>query len=132
MKNTREKEIYAGLGLLSTRFANIEQLIHDLMVKIIVRDGFAIDEMFGVTLFENHPLSKRLALLQKLNRFDNFYTERIQKVIQLVKPKIPIRNYFIHGIWTIGETYIQIENKKIKFEQSSDQRTWRYIISSKR
>jgi hypothetical protein len=86
------------MGLLSTRFANIKQPIRDLMVKIIVRDGSTLDDMFGVTLIENQPLSKRLALLKKLDRFDNFYTENIQDSIQLVKPKIPIRNYLIHGI----------------------------------
>jgi len=126
MCTIEEKEIYADLGILSTRFANIEHIIHELMVKIIVRDSSDLDELFGVTPIENQPLSKRLSLLEKLNRFNNFYSDRVLEVIELIKPKMSVRNYFIHGIWTIGKKNIQIENKKIKFTQRSDGRTWRY------
>lgn len=120
------KDIYANIGLLATQFAAIEQLVHDILVKIIVRNAHEISDMFGITILENQTLGKRLGLLKKLNRFDNDYTERIVDLVESIEPKISIRNYFIHGVWSIEENSIVIENKKLKYTKLDDRQEWRY------
>ncbi|GMN08627.1 hypothetical protein MTsPCn5_40170 [Croceitalea sp. MTPC5] len=120
------KDIYANIGLLATQFAAIEQLVHDILVKIIVRNAHEISDMFGITIIENQTLGKRLGLLKKLNRFDNDYTERIGDLVESIEPKISIRNYFIHGVWSIKENSILIENKKLKYTKLEDGQMWRY------
>ncbi|WP_431126199.1 hypothetical protein [Flagellimonas flava] len=120
------KEIYADLGLLATQFATIEQLVHDILVKIIVRNGHEIDDMFGITIVKDQTLGKRLGLLEELNHFHNDYSNPISGFIASVKPKIKIRNYFIHGVWTITEDSIMVENKKIKYKKLDNGRRWEY------
>jgi hypothetical protein len=118
MKN---REIYAELGLLSIQFAEIEQIVKDILVKYICRDCFA--DLIGILVTEDFSLEKRLKLLKEINKYSDEYEEKISNLISLIKPKQTLRNDFIHGIWHIrndeyGRINIVVEKKKIIYKET--------------
>jgi hypothetical protein len=118
-----EKDFYAHLGLLSTKFARLEQNIISILSLLTTFDPKSV---FGLTLFEKNPLSKNLDVLRKTINIRSFDRSNIDLMIKDIEKLKDDRNMFIHGIWgnpytnSDGEISVICDNRKIKYQQQQD------------
>lgn len=100
--NFIEKEFYFYLGLLSTKFAEMETNI------ISILGGLITDEIFLINpIIEKNSLSQNIDLLKKVNLFKEFEQEDIQILTSRISNIRRNRNLFIHGLW--GKPYLKDE-----------------------
>lgn len=96
--NDIEKEFYFHLGLLSTKFAEIETNV------ISILGGLITDEIFLINpIIEKNSLSQNIELLKKINLYKEFEKEDVQNLITRISEVRKDRNLFIHGLW--GKPY---------------------------
>lgn len=112
---SKEEKMYAQLGFLSTQFANIEQKIHDILVRIVTKDR--IDYWMLDYMMESESLEKKLQYLEKAIWFDWIHKDSIKKLVKLIRVHKGVRNSFIHGTWhpftKDGKEKIAVFNLKI-------------------
>jgi len=94
------KEFYYYLGLLSTKFATLENNIMSILGKLITDEIFLIN-----TIIEKNSLSQNIELLKKINLYKEFETESITKLLENISSFRQERNLFIHALW--GNPYIR-------------------------
>lgn len=97
-----EKSIpfYSRIGLLSVRFSEIESLVNHILEKLINPDN----DMISYLLIEKNMLSRNLELLISINKRRAYQEEKMSKIVTELKSLKDIRNFFIHGVWSLVET----------------------------
>lgn len=119
-----EKEFYFHLGLLSTRFAEMETNVMSLLGSIITDEIFLINPVI-----EKNSLSQNLDLLKKVNLYKEFEQEAVQDLINRISNVRKNRNLFIHGLWgkpyqKDGEVLIDCLEQKITPKMVTLGRMW--------
>jgi len=119
-----QKEFNYYLGLLSTRFAIVENNVMTLLGKLIIDEVFLIN-----TIIEKNTLSQNLVLLRKLNLYKQFEVESMSDLITKIDHIRTERNLFIHGIWADptekeGEVKIHCLETKIVSKVGKYGRSW--------
>jgi len=72
-----EKEFFANLGLLSVKYALMENNLSLILAKLIGTN----DEIIGTTILENNSISQYIELIKKINRHRWFREEMITDLI---------------------------------------------------
>lgn len=90
----KTQEFYASLGILSTKYAQMERNIMRMLQKLI-----GPSHLSGMILIENNSLSKNLDLIKQLNRIHGFEEEYMKRLLSKINGVKGYRNLFIHGIW---------------------------------
>jgi hypothetical protein len=90
------RDFYCYLGLLSVRFATMENLLLHMVSKLSGNN----DDIAAFTLLENNNLHQNLELAKKLNRLRNFHADYITRLLEKIASVKKIRNSFIHGVWS--------------------------------
>lgn len=93
-----EKEFYFHLGLLSTKFAEIEANVISMLGGLITDNSFLINP-----IIEKNSLSQNIELLKKINLYKEFEKEDIETLINRTSKVRQYRNLFIHGLWGVPE-----------------------------
>ena len=88
-----EKDAYLKLGMISTKFAEIEYYSELILSKIISRD----DKLFALTIIKDFSLHKKLELIKNLNKVSLIQFEDINSFVETVKHIKFQRNQLIHG-----------------------------------
>lgn len=88
------KEFYYYLGLLSTKFAEVEVNIMSMLGKLVVDEIFLIN-----TIIERNSLRHNIELLKKINLYREFKTSEIKHLIEKISSLRIERNLFIHALW---------------------------------
>lgn len=128
-----ENQFYSYLGLLSVKFAQIDTLLSEILVKLIGID----DELISETLTEDNSISKNIDLIRKINKIKCYNEPIMNDLIASIDKIRKVRNMFIHGIWgtpfeSDGELKIVCSVRKIKFNEEKDstgtviEKTWRH------
>jgi hypothetical protein len=128
-----EKEFYAHLGMLSTKYAKMEYYLSNILGKLIGVD----EESINVTLVENNTLHQNITMLKKINKIRKFESFDIDKVIELIGQVKNGRNRFIHGIWgnpfkEKDEINVVCDERKIRYTEQKDEngklvsQNWQY------
>ena len=125
--NKNEQNFYSLIGLISIRFAKLENAIIE-MISILINSD---DDIISLTLIENNSLSQNLDLLMKVNRRRDFEEDLIKSWCKQIDGIRINRNLFIHGIWSDiinsdGETFIYCEEKKLRFTKLPDGKQWNF------
>jgi hypothetical protein len=94
------REFYYYLGLLSTKFAEVETNIMSIVGKLVIDEVFLIN-----TIIEKNSLSQNIELLKKLNLYREFEQEVIKNLVEKVSMLRSDRNLFIHALW--GEPFLK-------------------------
>jgi hypothetical protein len=122
--NDIEKEFYFHLGLLSTKFAEVETNV------ISILGGIITDEIFLINpIIEKNSLSQNIDLLKKVNLYKEFEQEAVQDLINRISNVRKDRNLFIHGLWgrpyqEKGEILIGCLEQKITPKMVTYGRMW--------
>lgn len=103
-----EKEFFAYLGLLSVKYAVMENNLSLILAKLIGTN----DELILSTLLENNSISQNIELIKKINRHRWFREEMMTDLISEINKIKSDRNLFIHGTW--GDAFIDKTELKIK------------------
>lgn len=93
-----EKEFFFYLGLLSTKFAEMETNVTSILGGIITDDIFLINPVI-----EKNSLSQNVELLKKINLYKEFEKDNIHSLLTVISEVRKDRNLFIHGLW--GKPY---------------------------
>lgn len=130
---TPENQFYSYLGLLSVKFAQIDSLLSEILVKLTGVDN----ELISETLTEDNSISKNIDLIRKINKIKCYNEPIMSDLIASIDKIRKVRNMFIHGIWgtpfeSDGELKIVCSVRKIKFNEEKDstgaviEKTWRH------
>jgi hypothetical protein len=130
---TQEDNFYSYLGMLSVKFALIDSLLSEILVKLIGID----DDLISETLIEDNSISKNIDILKKINKIRNYNEYIMSDLITRIDEIRKVRNLFIHGNWGVpmesdGELKIVCCEKKIKYTEERDskgkviEKTWRH------
>jgi hypothetical protein len=126
-----KKEFYFYLGLLSTKFAIMEYKILSLLGNLIV-DEFIV----AATVLERNSLIQNTDLLKKINKYRDFETKALDRLVAKISHIRRNRNLFIHGIW--GEPFksendimITCAEPKILYEETKDKKSWKHSTHHK-
>jgi len=125
--NDYEQNFYSLIGLISIRFAKLENAIIE-MISILINSD---DNIISLTLIENNSLSQNLVLLLKINRSRDFEEDQIILWCKKIDNIRINRNLFIHGIWSQimvseGKTFIYCEEKKLRYSKLKRGKQWEY------
>lgn len=122
-----EKDAYLKLGIISTKFAEIEYYTELILSILISRDN----ELFSLTIIGNYSLQKKLDLLKDLIKLKDISRVDIEAYISTVKGIKNQRNQLIHGVWekpikgNTGYT-ISVKENKIKKEIKGNAIWWSF------
>jgi hypothetical protein len=119
-----EKEFYFHLGLLSTKFAEMETNVISILGGIITDEIFLIN-----SIIEKNSLSQNIELLKKVNLYKEFEQETVKELINRVSEIRKDRNLFIHGLWGTpyqikGDIQIDCLEQKITRKMVTYGRMW--------
>lgn len=89
-----ERTFYFHLGLLSTKFAEVEANVISLLGGLITDDLFLINP-----IIERNSLSQNIDLLRKINLYKEFEASNMKLLISKITKIRQLRNLFIHGLW---------------------------------
>ena len=122
--NDIEKEFYFHLGLLSTKFAEMETNVISILGGIITEEIFLINP-----IIEKNSLSQNIELLKKVNLYKEFEKEAVQNLIDRISDIRKDRNLFIHGLWgnpyqEKGEILIDCLEQKVTPKMVTHGRMW--------
>lgn len=121
---------YYKLGLLSTSFSEMEQLVQELIAKL-VSFGSVVD----LLLIENNMLVKNIQLLEKLNKHYKFKPTEIKNLVKKIDGIREERNRLIHGTWTLGlnaqtkKPIVAVSEHKLKHINDENGEYWRKVTS---
>lgn len=88
------KEFYYYLGLLSIKFAEVENNMLSIIGTLVTDDIFSIN-----IVIEKNSLGQNIEILKKLISFRDFEQETAKKIIEKISTLRIERNLFIHALW---------------------------------
>ena len=101
-----EKEMYAGLGLLSVKFASMEYKLSEILLRLINSDSDIVTQ----SLIERNSIEKNMQHLVRINEIRDFQSEDIKEMLKKIGKIKKVRNELVHGLWKTP----QIINNKIE------------------
>ena len=113
-----EIEFYAALGLLGTRFSELEAHLTSILSLLIAPDN----EFLTTMLTEQQTLNQKLEQIKKLIRYRSSYEPELRILLSEVNSFRRIRNLFVHGVWTLWMEDGRVKEAvctehKVKFEE---------------
>ncbi len=118
-------EGYRKLGVLSTSFSELEQLVQDLIAFIV-----NLEVVVGLHLIEENSLDKNLQLLMKINKFYKYKDDELKSLCIDIRAIKNDRNSLIHGVWQInlnaktGEPTITVFKSKVEHNKTEQSEYW--------
>lgn len=124
-----KKEIYAGLGLLSIKFAIMEYNLIEILINLINNE----EQLITLHLIERNNISQNIELIEKVNKIRDFYPKHINNLLSEIKNIKGDRNLLIHGLWkepneSKNDVEVLCEERKIKYTEQKSKagisKTW--------
>lgn len=101
MYDLTERDLYALMGEISIKFANLEFVVSRMLTGLIDRS----DPVVGDIVTENMTLSQKLRLIVKLSRYRFKGNPGVDSAVRTMAAEIDsvreLRNTFTHGNWEI-------------------------------
>jgi hypothetical protein len=119
------ENFYTAFGYVTCAFAEMEADLRSLIAGL----AFGENAVTASVFLDSSQLGENCRTLQKLGRQHWDYGQTIKQIVNKIDAVRPVRNLFIHGLWSAGDFCssggkAQVRDLNAKYEEDHSSRKW--------